>query len=177
MVADFRKRFWISLVVTAPILLLSPMIQEFLGLEGLRFPGDSYILFVLSSFVYFYGGYPFLKGFVDEVKDGSIGMMTLIAVAITTAYVYSSVVVFGASGVVFFWELATLIDIMLLGHWVEMRSVMGASRALEELARLMPSDAHKVMEDGSTSDVPIEELRRGTRSSSNKAKRSRSTAR
>jgi len=163
MVADFRKRFRISLAVTAPILLLSPMIQDFLGLEGLRFPGDSYLLFALSSFVYFYGGYPFLKGFVDEVKDMNIGMMTLIAVAITTAYVYSSVVVFGVSGVVFFWELATLIDIMLLGHWMEMRSVMGASRALEELARLMPSDAHKVMPDGSARDVPIEELGPGDR--------------
>ncbi|MDD5204516.1 MAG: copper-translocating P-type ATPase [Desulfobacterales bacterium] len=163
MVADFRKRFWISLTVTAPILLLSPMIQDFLGLEELRFPGDPHLLFVLSSFVYFYGGYPFLKGFVDEVKDMNIGMMTLIAVAITTAYVYSSVVVFGVSGVVFFWELATLIDIMLLGHWMEMRSVMGASRALEELARLMPSDAHKVMPDGSARDVPIEELGPGDR--------------
>ena len=163
MVEDFRRRFWISLVVTVPILVLSPMIQDFLGLGGLRFPGDSYVLFVLSSFVFFYGGYPFLRGFLDEVKAANIGMMTLIAVAITTAYVYSSFVVFGVSGMVFFWELATLIDIMLLGHWVEMRSVMGASRALEELARLMPSDAHKVMPDGSTRDVPIEELVPGDR--------------
>ncbi len=91
------------------------------------------------------------------------GMMTLIAVPIATAYGYSSVVVFGLSGKVFFWELATLIDIMLLGHWIEMKSVMGASRALEELAKLMPSDVHKVMEDGSSEDVPIEELTSGDR--------------
>jgi Cu2+-exporting ATPase len=163
MVADFRKRFRVSLVLTVPILLLSPMIQDFLGLGGLRFPGDAYVLFVLSSFVFFYGGYPFLKGLLDEVQERNIGMMTLVAVAITTAYVYSSVVVFGVSGMVLFWELATLIDIMLLGHWLEMRSVMGASKALEELARLMPSDAHQVMPDGSTRDVPIEELAPGHR--------------
>lgn len=162
MVADFRRRFWISLLVTVPILVLSPMIQAFLGFkQALGFPGDAYILWALSSFVFFYGGWPFLKGFVDELKKKQPGMMALIATAITTAYAYSSVVVFGLSGKVFFWELATLIDIMLLGHWIEMKSVMGASRALEELAKLMPSDAHKVMPDGSTEDVPIEKLEAG----------------
>src|SRR4030042_1745657 len=159
MVADFRKRFWISLVITIPILLLSPLIQKFLGLEGIiKFTGDSYVLFVLSSAVYFYGGYPFLKGIYDELKSKSPGMMTLIALAITVAYVYSSVVVFGVTGSVFFWELATLIDVMLLGHWLEMRSIMAASSALEELARLMPSAAHKVMPDGNVIDVPLDEL-------------------
>ena len=162
MVADFRRRFWVSLGITVPILALSPMIQAFLGLrEAARFPGDAYVLWALSSFVFFYGGWPFLKGLFDELGKKQPGMMTLIAIAITTAYVYSSVVVFGLSGKVFFWELATLIDIMLLGHWIEMRSVMGASRALEELAELMPSDAHKVMPDGSTKNVPIEEIVQG----------------
>ena len=162
MVADFKKRFWISLVVTVPILTLSPMIQSFLGFkQTIGFPGDAYVLWAFSSLVFFYGGWPFLKGFFDEFKKKQPGMMTLIAIAITTAYGYSSVVVFGLSGKVFFWELATLIDIMLLGHWIEMRSVMGASRALEELAKLMPSDAHKVMADGSTEDVLIEELEPG----------------
>ncbi|MDY6909304.1 MAG: heavy metal translocating P-type ATPase [Thermodesulfobacteriota bacterium] len=162
MVADFRKRFWVSLGVTIPILALSPMIQAFLGFKrALGFPGDAYVLWVLSSFVFFYGGWPFLKGLFDELKKKQPGMMTLIAVAITVAYGYSSVVVFGLEGKVFFWELATLIDIMLLGHWIEMKSVMGASRALEELAKLMPSDAHKVMPDGSTKDVPIDELQSG----------------
>ncbi|MCK6619698.1 MAG: copper-translocating P-type ATPase [Calditrichia bacterium] len=164
MVEDFRKRFWISLVLTIPILILSPMIQEFLGLgESLRFPGDMYITFILSSVVFFYGGYPFLKGLIDELKEKSPGMMTLIALAISVAYFYSSAVVFGVPGKVFFWELATLIDIMLLGHWIEMKSVMGASRALEELAKLMPSDAHKIMEDGSVKDVPLSELQSGDR--------------
>ncbi len=160
MVADFKRRFWVSLVFTVPILILSPMIQKLVGLvEAIRFAGDSYLLFALSSIVFFYGGYPFLKGFFDEVKSAKPGMMTLIAIAITTAYLYSSVVVFGLSGKIFFWELATLIDIMLLGHWIEMKSIMGASRALEELAALMPSDAHKLVADGTIKDVPLSELK------------------
>ncbi len=164
MVEDYRKRFWVSLVVTIPILGLSPAIQGFLGFqETLRFPGQGYLLFALSSFVFFFGGYPFLKGIVAELKARLPGMMTLIALAITTAYVYSSAVVFGLAGEVFFWELATLIDIMLLGHWLEMKSVMGASRALEELARLMPSEAHRLRADGTTEDVPLENLKAGDR--------------
>ncbi len=162
MVADFRRRFWVSLIITLPILVLSPLIQEFLGLkQALRFPGDHYILFVLSTVIFFYGGWPFLKGLYDELTSKEPGMMTLIAVAISVAYGYSSVVVFGLSGKVFFWELATLIDVMLLGHWIEMRSVMGASRALEELAELMPSEAHKEMPDGSLKDVPLADLQAG----------------
>jgi Cu2+-exporting ATPase len=162
MVADYKKRFWISLIVTVPILILSPMIQHFMGLgESIRFFGDQYVLFGLSSVVYFYGGYPFLKGVLSELRATKPGMMTLISVAITTAYLYSSAVVFGLSGNILFWELATLIDIMLLGHWIEMKSVMGASKALEELVRLMPSDAHKVMPDGSVKDVPLSELNAG----------------
>ncbi len=162
MVADFRRRFWVSLILTIPILLLSPLIQRFLGLDGkLGFTGDLQLSFVFSSIVFFYGGWPFLKGLFTELKGRTPGMMTLIAVAITTAYVYSSAVVFGLEGKVFFWELATLIDVMLLGHWIEMKSVMGASKALEELAKLMPSEAHKVLPDGSVVDVPLSELRPG----------------
>ncbi|MHB8772779.1 MAG: heavy metal translocating P-type ATPase [Syntrophales bacterium] len=162
MVADFRKRFWISLIATIPILFLSPMIQSFLGFrEAVRFPGDAYVLWFLSSVVFFYGGWPFLKGIFEELAKKQPAMMTLIALAITTAYAYSSVVVFGLKGKVLFWELATLIDIMLLGHWIEMKSIMGASKALEELARLMPSTAHKVMPDGSTNDVSLDELKTG----------------
>ena len=159
MVRDFRRRFWISLAITVPILLLSPLIQGALGLEeALRFPGDSYVLLAFSTLVFFYGGWPFLKGAVEEVAGKSPGMMLLIGVAITSAYAYSAVVVLGLPGKVFFWELATLIDVMLLGHWIEMRSVMGASRALEELVKLMPSEAHRRKEDGSEEDVPIEDL-------------------
>jgi Cu2+-exporting ATPase len=159
MAADFRNRFWISLVLTLPILLLSPMLQTLVGLrEAIRFPGDMYVLFGFSSAVFAYGGWPFLKGFFEELKSRRPGMMTLISVAIATAYLYSSAVVFGLAGKMFFWELASLIDIMLLGHWIEMKSVMGASRALEELAKLMPSDAHKLMPDGSVKDVPLSDL-------------------
>jgi Cu2+-exporting ATPase len=164
MVADFRRRFWISLGVTIPILALSPMIQAFLGFERtLGFPGDAYVLWTFASFVFFYGGWPFLKGLFGELARKQPAMMTLIAIAITTAYAYSSIVVFGLKGKIFFWELATLIDIMLLGHWMEMKSIMGASRALEELANLMPSNAHKVMSDGSTREVSLDELNTGDR--------------
>lgn len=160
MVEDFKKRFWISLIFTIPILLLSPLIQELIGLkDSLNFTGDLYLLFALSSFVFFYGGYPFLKGLIDELKKKQPGMMTLIALAISVAYFYSSTVVFGVKGEVFFWELATLIDIMLLGHWIEMRSVMGASKALEELAKLMPDEAHQIKDNGDVVDVSVAKLK------------------
>jgi|GEM_PF-1615024 len=159
MVADFRKRFWISLIITIPVLLLSPGIHGFTGLEGkISFPGGSYLLWALCSAIFFYGGWPFLKGIVSELKDQKPGMMTLIAIAISVAYAYSSAVVFGVTGSDFFWELATLIDVMLLGHWLEMRSVIAASSSLEELARLLPAVAHRVMEDGSTKDFPLDQL-------------------
>jgi len=164
MVADFRRRFWVSVVLTVPILILSPLIQELLGIKDvIAFPGESYVLWSLSSAVFFYGGLPFLKGIFSELKSKSPGMMTLIALAITVAYAYSSAVVFGLTGKAFFWELATLIDVMLLGHWLEMKSIVGASSALEELAKLMPSEAHKLMADGRLKDVPIEELAVGDR--------------
>ena len=108
MAADFRKRFWISLVLTLPILVLSPMLQTLVGLrEAIRFPGDIYVLFGLSSAVFWYGGWPFLKGLFEELKSRQPGMMTLISVAIATAYLYSSAVVFGLTGKMFFWELAS----------------------------------------------------------------------
>ncbi len=141
MLEDFKRRFIVSFVLTIPVLLLSPIIQGFFGFE-LHVPGADFITFLLSSIVYFYGGYPFLKGFKEELAEKTPGMMTLIAIAISVAYFYSSAVVFGLPGGVFFWELVTLIDVMLLGHWLEMRSVMGASRALEELVKIMPSVAH-----------------------------------
>lgn len=164
MVADFRKRFWICLILTIPILLFSPIIQKFLGFgESLRFSGSLYLLLAFSSGVFIYGGWPFLKGLYSELSSKKPGMMTLIGLAITVAYAYSSTVVFGLAGKLFFWELATLIDVMLLGHWIEMKSVMGASRALEELARLMPADAHLLLSDGSIKDVPLENLKVGDR--------------
>ncbi len=159
MIADFRRRFYISLILTIPVLLLSPMIQQFFNFT-IVFGGSGYVLFALSSVVFFYGGWPFLKGLADEVGKRNPGMMTLIAVAISVAYFYSSAVVFGLPGKMFFWELVTLIDIMLLGHWIEMKSILGASRSLELLVSMMPASAHKVVGDDIV-EVKIEELQPG----------------
>jgi len=161
MLADFRRRFLVSLVLTVPIVLLTPMVRELLGLE-VEIPGDLFLLFALSTVVYAYGGWPFLTGLVRELRQRRPGMMTLVGLAISVAYFYSAGSVFGLGNEVLFWELATLIDIMLLGHWVEMRSVMGASKALEELARIMPAEAH-LLADGGTRDVRVEELKVGDR--------------
>ena len=146
MINDFRKRFYVVLVLTIPIMLLSPMIQHWLNVHW-EFTGSQYLLAVLSSVVFFYGGWPFLKGWFDEMKSWRPGMMTLIGFAISVAYIYSMATVFGLEGMDFFWELATLILIMLLGHWIEMKSIAGASRELELLVQLMPSDAHIVHGD------------------------------
>lgn len=159
MIADFKKRFWISLILTIPILIFSPMIQNFIGArELLQFKLENNLLFAISSFVFFFGGWPFLKGIIYELKKLQPGMMTLIALAITVAYVYSSFVALGFKGEIFFWELATLIDIMLLGHWIEMRSVLSASRALEELAKLLPNVAHKILDNGDVVDVELSHI-------------------
>lgn len=157
MVEDFKRRFYVSLVITIPILILSPMIQSFLSVDW-RFANDQYILFILSTLIFFYGGWPFVTGAIDELKQKEPGMMTLIALAIFVAYVYSAFTVFGLEGNDFFWELATLIDIMLLGHWIEMKSVMGASNALEALVKLMPYEAHKVDDNGNIFDVSVSSL-------------------
>ena len=162
MVADFRRRFFIALVLMIPIILTAPLIQRVFGFT-FALPGDPWTRWVLSSIVFFYGGWPFLKGFVDETRQRQPGMMTLIALAITVAYVYSTAVVFGLPGKVFFWELASLIVVMLLGHWIEMRSVLGASRALEELVKLLPAEAHLLLPDGTEKEVPVSDLQPGDR--------------
>ncbi|GAB3200866.1 Cu2+-exporting ATPase [Pontibacter aydingkolensis] len=159
MIEDFKKRFWISLALSVPVVILSPMVQHILGFT-LDVPYAMYIAFVLSSIIYFYGGWPFLTGLWEEVKKGSPGMMTLIGVAITVAYLYSTAIVFGLPGMDFFWELATLIVIMLLGHWIEMKSVLGASKALELLVSMMPAEA-MLIRDGETMRVRIEDLQKG----------------
>jgi len=146
MIADFKKRFYVVLVLTIPVMLLSMQIQQWLHLD-ISFSGSSYLLFALASIIFVYGGWPFLSGWMNEMKAKNPGMMTLIGFAITVAYVYSTATVFGLKGMDFFWELATLILIMLLGHWIEMRSVMGASNELELLVQLMPATAHMVMPD------------------------------
>ena len=165
MVADFRRRFWVSLVLTIPVLILSPMVRDFTGL-GMAplFATEEWVALVLSSVIYFWGGWPFLKGALPEVRSGRPGMMTLVALAISTAYFYSAAVTLGLpGGEPFYWELATLVAIMLLGHWLEMRSVLGASRALEELVRLLPDTALRVKADGSTEEVAVAVLVAGDR--------------
>jgi Cu2+-exporting ATPase len=157
-VADFRRRFWISLVLTVPVVLLSRGLPFLPPQRLLSVPGADWILLALSTVLYVFGGTPFLKGLVRELRDRTPGMMTLVSVAISVAYFYSGATVLCLQGMPFFWELATLIDIMLLGHWVEMRSVGEASKALESLARLMPSEAHRRIADGSTEDVALEAL-------------------
>lgn len=156
-VEGFLKKFIINTIVTIPVLALSHMIQQWLGFE-LTFIGDKYVLSALATFIFFYGGFPFLKGLYDEVRTKSIGMMTLIGVAITAAWAYSFAVTLGLTGMDFYWEMATLIDIMLLGHWLEMKSVKSASRALELLVKMMPSNAHLVL-NGEMKDVPVEDLK------------------
>ena len=156
---DFLKRFWVSLIITVPILLLSQMIQEWFGFT-VAFPGDKYVLLALGTLIYIYGGMPFLKGIVGEIKAKAIGMMTLVAIAISVAYIYSVAVVFGLPGMDFFWELATLIVIMLLGHWLEMRSTMAASKALQSLVALLPNDV-TVERNGETIKIKLEDLKNG----------------
>jgi len=164
MVDDFRRRFWISTALTIPVLILSSTIQEWLGLQQtLRFPGDAYLQWALATVIFVHGGRPFLTGLYEELSSREPGMMTLIGLAISVAYGYSAAVVLGLAGKVFFWELATLVDVMLLGHWIEMKSVMGASSALQGLARLMPSEAHRLHDDGSTEDVSVDALHQGDR--------------
>ncbi|MFD2655490.1 copper-translocating P-type ATPase [Gracilibacillus thailandensis] len=160
MVEDFKKRFWISLVLSIPILYLSPMIQMLIGYE-VNFTGDTLLLFLLSTIVFFYGGKPFLLGAWDELKEKSPAMMMLISLAIIAAYVYSTLTAFFIEGSDFFFELATLIVIMLLGHWIEMKSLMGASKALEELIKLMPKEAHKLDKSGNIVEVTVEDLQPG----------------
>lgn len=154
---DFLKRFWICSVLTLPVIFLSHHIQEWIGIKT-HIPGQTYIVAIFACIVYVYGGYPFLKGTTDELKNRSIGMMTLIGIAITVSWAYSLAVTFGLKGMDFFWEMATLIDVMLIGHFFEMRSVQRASRSLELLVKLLPSSA-QVINNNKTNEVPIEDLK------------------
>ncbi len=159
MAEDFKQRFFISIFLSIPVLLLSSTIQDWFGYE-LVFEGSNFVVFGLSSVLFFYGGWPFLKGLVKELKEKQPGMMTLISLAITVAYIYSSATVFGLSGQPFFWELATLIVVMLGGHWLEMKSVMRASGALDKLMELMPDKAHRITDSG-TEEIKTEEIQEG----------------
>ncbi len=157
----FRRRFWISLLLSIPVLIFSPALQDWLGYTAPTFPGSEWVTPVFAVVVFLYGGIPFLQMAVPELRDRKPGMMTLISLAISVAFVYSMASLFLPGQTSFFWELVTLIDIMLLGHWIEMRSVRQASGALTELAKLMPDTAERVLPDGGTEKVPVAELREG----------------
>jgi Cu2+-exporting ATPase len=156
---EFKRKFWVSLVFTVPTLILSEMIQTWFGFR-LDIPFQKEVLFFLSLIIYVYGGQPFLRGMLQEVRDRQPGMMTLIGTAISVAFFYSAATAFVIIGKDFFWELATLIDIMLLGHWIEAKSVLGASMALEELVRIMPTTAHLV-KNGTVEDISVSKLKAG----------------
>ena len=157
----FRNRFWICLALSIPVLVYSPTVQQWLGFTPPAFPGSEWITPLLSVVIFAYGGVPFLQMAVPEIRRRKPGMMTLISLAITVAFVYSLASLFIAQGTGFFWELVTLIDVMLLGHWIEMRSVRQASGALQELAKLMPDTAERILPDGDTEEVAVSELRQG----------------
>ncbi|WP_419181152.1 copper-translocating P-type ATPase [Haloarcula litorea] len=154
----FRRRFWVSLVLSIPVIFFSEFIQGVFGYTAPTFPGSVWITPVLSVIVFAYGGLPFLSMARTELQNREPGMMMLISLAITVAFVYSIASLFLEGTTPFFWELVTLIDIMLLGHWMEMRSVRQASGALDELAKLMPDTAERVTESGDTEEVPVTEL-------------------
>jgi Cu2+-exporting ATPase len=157
----FKKKFWISLIFTIPIVLFSQLESRLFGLDPLfDFAGQQYVQLGLSTILFIYGGWPFVSGMISELKSKSPGMMTLISVALVTAYGYSSAVVFGLRGEPFFWELATLISVMLLGHWIEMSATIQAGNALESLAKLLPETALK-LGDGDESEVEIAQLQKG----------------
>ncbi len=157
----FRRRFFVSTLLSVPVLLYSEMLQEWLGFSVPAFPGSEWINPVFAVVVFAYGGIPFLQMAVPELKDRSPGMMTLISMAISVAFVYSLASVVFPTQSAFFWELVTLIDIMLLGHWIEMRSVRRASSAVDELAKLMPDTAERITDEGETEEVPVSELSEG----------------
>ncbi len=157
----FRQRFWVSLALSIPVLVFSPSIQAFLGYNIPAFPGEQWITPIFAVIVFFYGGLPFLNMARPEIRNRQPGMMTLISLAIIVAFGYSLAALFLPSGATFFWELVTLIDIMLLGHWLEMRSVRQASGALNALAKLMPDEAERLLPSGGTEEVPVSELSKG----------------
>ena len=157
----FRTRFWRSLLLSIPVLLYSAAIQTWLGFSMLEFPGSAWIPFGFSLVIFGYGGLPFIQMAIPEVRNRQPGMMTLISLAISVAFIYSIAAQILGLGEGFLWELVTLIDIMLLGHWLEMRSVRQASGALNELAKLIPDTAERIRHDGSTETVPVSALKNG----------------
>mgnify|MGYP003455330185 FL=1 len=157
----FRKRFWVSLLLSIPVLLYTPMLQMWFGFEMPEFPGSQWVAPLFAVIVFLYGGLPFIQMAVPEIRDRQPGMMLLVSLAISVSFIYSIATIFANLGEGFFWELVTLIDVMLLGHWIEMRSVRQAAGALDELAKLMPDTAEHIMPDGSTHTMSVSMLKSG----------------
>ncbi|MEX2033120.1 MAG: heavy metal translocating P-type ATPase [Candidatus Colwellbacteria bacterium] len=162
MEADFRRRFFAVLALVIPILILSPTIQDWLGLEFLRFDGSNYFLFLLASIVAVYGGWPFYTGAVSEVKSRNYGMMALVTIAVLSGYLFSAASTFIFQGIDFYWEISTLVAVLLFGHWLEMRAVRGTTGALEELAKLIPPKAH-LIRNGEVVEVDTSSIEKGAR--------------
>ncbi len=157
----FRRRFWVSLLLSVPVLVYAPMLLEWFGLQLPQFAGSQWIAPAFAVIVFVYGGVPFVLMAVPEIRNRQPGMMMLISLAITVSFIYSLAAVIINLGEGFFWELVTLIDIMLLGHWIEMRSVRQASGALDALAKLMPDTAEHILPDGSLHSMPVSALKNG----------------
>ena len=157
---DFIKKFWVCFILSIPIILYSDLPKLFFDWNAPIFYGSNYISLILGSIIYFYGGLVFIKGAINELRNKLPGMMTLIAIAITTAYLYSVWSVFTGSEMTLFWELSTLIIIMLIGHWVEMKAVENAKGALHELIKLLPNTS-EILREGKIYTIPTNELKEG----------------
>jgi Cu2+-exporting ATPase len=157
---DFRRRFFVVLAVTVPVLLLSPTIQDWFGFS-LTFPGVNYVLFALASVIVFYGTLPFFRGARKSLRTGVFDMNVLVSLAVTAGYLFSVGATFFFTAADFYWEISTLVAVLLLGHWMEMRAVRGTSGALAELSKLMPPMANRIAEDGTVAEVPTSEVQKG----------------
>jgi len=157
---DFRRRFWVVLALSVPVLLLSPTIQTWFGFE-LTFPGVNYVLFLLASVIAFYGTWPFYKNARKALRTGVLDMSVLVSLAVSAGYLFSVGSTFFFTAVDFYWEISTLVAVLLLGHWLEMRAVRGTAGALKELTKLIPPMANRIAEDGNIEQVPTSQVQKG----------------
>jgi Cu2+-exporting ATPase len=157
---DFRRRFWVVLALTIPVLILSPTIQQWFGFS-LTFPGYRYLLFAMATVITFYGTWPFYKNARKALRSGVLDMSVLVSIAVSAGYLFSVGATFFFTAVDFYWEISTLVAVLLLGHWLEMRAVRGTAGALKELTKLIPPMANRITEDGSVEEVPTSEVRKG----------------
>ncbi|MBC8446900.1 MAG: heavy metal translocating P-type ATPase [Chloroflexi bacterium] len=168
MEADFRRRFWVVLALTIPVLLLSPTIQQWFGFsltlraepQGEAFPGYRYLLFAMATVITFYGTWPFYQNARKALRSGVLDMSVLVSIAVSAGYLFSVGATFLFTAVDFYWEISSLVAVLLLGHWLEMRAVRGTAGALKELTKLIPPMANRIAEDGSVEEVPTSEVQK-----------------